>query len=859
MSSGNIRKVDIDSEVQQSYLDYAMSVIVARALPDARDGLKPAQRRILFAMHDMGLSPRTAFKKSARIVGEVLGKYHPHGDAAVYETMARMAQDFSMRYRTVEGQGNFGSVDGDPPAAMRYTEARLADISAELLADLEKETVAFQPNFDGSLTEPDVLPAAIPNLLVNGATGIAVGMATSIPPHNLGEVIEALVFILRSWSKLDDISVDDLVRFIAGPDFPTGGLVLDPAGSEEGLMAAYGTGRGKVTVRARAHIEEMERGRSRILVTELPYQVNKASLLERIADLVREGTVEGIADLRDESDRQGMRIVIEISRTADAGKVLRDLYKRTPMESTFSIILLALVNGEPHMLTLKQSLRVFVDHRLDVMRKRSAFELSRAKERAHILEGLRVALKNLEEVIRLIRSAKDSEEARTKLQKRFRLSEAQANAILDMPLRRLAALEREKIELEYKEKLALIKHLEKLLASPKMLREAVVEDLQRIKKQYGDPRRSVIVRGWEEKKEASPTIESTAPAQDVWISLLAGGQLARLDSAAGKSSGAGKLPASFGKEPPKFVLRANTNDVLYLFTEKGRAAAVPVHAIPARETPEEGAPFSTLCGLEPPSRVIAGLAVSPAQEEVEDPRCVLLVTRRGMVKKTSVQELPGASSQVFNAVKVAPEDAVCAVRLLSGKDDILLVTSSGMSIRFSEEEVRPMGWAAAGVSGIKITKPDDQIVTALVPHPKWEVFLATSNGYAKRVPVAQYPKQGRYGVGAVTWKVSARTGPVLGAMAGVEEDRGAWILKGGNSKTCRLGDAARRGRPAAGKLLLKLKKGEALEKFISIDSKAATVAVNLAKKKVVTKFSTSRAGRKKAKPATGKRPSRKKK
>jgi DNA gyrase subunit A len=808
MSFGNVRKVDIDREVQQAYLDYAMSVIVARALPDARDGLKPVQRRILYAMHDMHLSPRTPFKKSARIVGEVLGKYHPHGDAAVYETMARMAQDFSMRYRTVDGQGNFGSVDGDPPAAMRYTEARLADISAELLVDLEKDTVAFLPNFDGSLTEPEVLPAAVPNLLVNGATGIAVGMATSIPPHNLGEVIDALVFLLRSWGRVEDVSVDELMKHITGPDFPTGGLILDPAGTEEGLMAAYGSGRGKVSVRARAHIEDTARGRSRILVTELPYQVNKASLMERIADLVRDGTVEGIADLRDESDRQGMRIVIEVSRTGDASTVLRDLYKRTPMESTFSIILLALVNGEPRMLTLKQSLRVFLDHRLDVMRRRSVYDLARAKERAHILEGLRVALKNLEEVIRLIRSAKDSDEARQKLQKRFRLSEVQANAILDMPLRRLAALEREKIELEYKEKIALIKQLEKLLSSPKMMREAVAEDLLRIKKQYADPRRSVIVRGWESKTKGgnSPALVSTAPAQDVWISLMAGGQLARMESA--------KPPASFGKETPKFVLRANTHDVLYLFTEKGRAAAVPVHAIPARETPEEGVPFSTVCALETPSRVIAGLAVSQPAEE--DSRCVLLVTKKGMLKKTSVAELPGASSQVFNAMKVSPEDSVCAAQVVSGKDEILLVTSTGMSIRFKEEEVRSMGWGAAGVTGIKMTKPEEAVVAALVPQPRKEIFIATRNGQAKRVPIAQYPVQGRHGVGTVTWKVSARTGPVLGAIIGAEDDRAVWVVKDGTARAFKLGDAPRRGRPASGKAIVKLKKGEVLEKIISI-------------------------------------------
>ncbi|MGB7539103.1 MAG: DNA topoisomerase (ATP-hydrolyzing) [Anaerolineales bacterium] len=810
-NQGTIRKVDIDREVQQSYLDYAMSVIVARALPDARDGLKPVQRRILYAMNDMSLSASNAYKKSARIVGEVLGKYHPHGDMAVYETMARMAQDFSMRYMLVDGQGNFGSVDGDPPAAMRYTEARLAPIAMEILTDLEKDTVAYSQNFDGSLKEPDVLPAAVPNLLVNGATGIAVGMATSIPPHNLGEVCDALVFMLRSWSRLDEISVEELTRHISGPDFPTGGLILDPAGSEEGLLAAYGSGRGKITVRARTHVEETTRGRSRILVTELPYQVNKAALLERIAELVRDGTVEGIADLRDESDRRGMRVVIDLMRTSDARQVLRDLYKRTPMETTFSINLLALVNNEPRMLTLKQALRVFLDHRLDIIRKRSAYDLARAKDRAHILEGLRVALKNLDEVIRLIRGAKDPDEARAKLQKRFKLSEIQANAILDMPLKRLAALEREKIELEYREKIALIKQLEKILASPKLLRQVLVDDLLRVKKQYADPRRSIIVRGWEAEPEAPVTAEDAEPATESWIVFLRGGELSRLT--------ASKPPAAFTKNPPRFVLKATSRDILYLFTEKGRAASIPVHTIPAREHPKDGVPFPTLCALEAPSRVIAGLAVAPAEEDAgEDTRSILLATRKGLIKKTLVRDLPGSSSQVLQAMKVAPEDSVGWALTLSGKDDILMATSAGMSIRFREDEIRSTGWGTAGVMGIRLTRPDEQIVMTAAPAAREEILLVSDAGQAKRTPAALYPVQGRYGVGIATWKTGGKA-RLIGGFAGTQQDKLALVWKDGQSRVLSLDEVPKRGRPGVGKSILPKKTAGILDAVVPIPIK----------------------------------------
>src|SRR5512133_1884684 len=520
MELGLIKK--IDNDMQQAYLDYAMSVIVARALPDARDGLKPVQRRILYAMYDMGIRADSAYKKSARIVGEVLGKYHPHGVSAVYEAMARMAQDFSLRTLLVDGQGNFGSVDGDPPAAMRYTEARLSAAAVDMLLDLNKDTVDFTGNFDDTLEEPGVLPAALPNLLVNGATGIAVGMATSIPPHNLGEIVDAIVYMLERWDKLDDIDVEQLMKFVKGPDFPTGGLIIEEKG-DEGIESAYGTGRGRITVQAKAHVEEMERGKNRIIVTELPYMVNKSSLIERIAELAREGHLEGLSDLRDESDRQGMRIVLEMTKNAEPEVVLAALYKRTPMQTTFGINLLALVDGEPRTLTLKQALRVYVEHRITVIKRRAEFDLAKAKARAHILEGYMVALKNLDEIIELIRSASDVDAARSKLMKRYKLGELQANAILDMQLRRLAALERKKIETEYKEVNATIKDLTDLLKNPKRMRAVVADELLKVKEAYGDRRRTQIISLKAGKAAKLLTATDLIPEQTVWVGVTEDG------------------------------------------------------------------------------------------------------------------------------------------------------------------------------------------------------------------------------------------------------------------------------------------------------------------------------------------------
>jgi DNA gyrase subunit A len=797
MEVGMVRSIDIDREMQQAYLDYAMSVIVARALPDARDGLKPVHRRILYAMYDMGLRPETVFKKSARIVGEVLGKYHPHGDMAVYEAMARMAQDFSMRCMLVEGQGNFGSVDGDPPAAMRYTEARLAAPAMEMLADIRKNTVDFSDNFDGSLQEPDVLPAAVPNLLVNGATGIAVGMSTNIPPHNLGEVVDALVYMLDNWELMDDVNIENLMRFIQGPDFPTGGLIVQDT-HEDDLTVAYGTGRGKITVQARAHIEEISRGRTRILVTELPYMTNKSSLIERIAELAREGRLEGIADLRDESDRHGMRIVIELTKTAEPEKVLHDLYKSTPMRSTFGIILLALVDGEPRMLSLKQALRIYLEHRLVVVRRRLEFDLEKARARAHILEGLRVALKHLDEIIELIRKSPDADVARERLMKRYKLSEIQAQAILDMQLRRLAALERKKIEDEYKEILAQIKTLEGLLRSPGRMRAVVADELRQVKEAYSDRRRTQIARLGAGSKSLIPvlTAANLLPEREVWVTATANGLVARtLDE---------KPPRPSGLAAPRFLLQVNTRDTLFLVSSQGDAAGIPIEALPEAENSQDGAPVHKVSALPEGSQLAAMFTLPPKDERLAGWN-LFTTTRQGLVKKTAIDELPGPTGKPFTLVKVNEDDALGWVHLTDGKAEVLLLTADGMAIRFPEEEVRPMGMVAAGVGGIKLGARDEVIGMALIP-AKGEVLMVAADGKAKRVAVDQFPRQGRHGQGVIAWKLP-RTTQVAGMAVGKPNLRVTLHLDKLAPKSMRLDEAPLQGRAAAGKPVIEFKSG----------------------------------------------------
>jgi DNA gyrase subunit A len=850
MELGIVRKIDIDTEMQQSYLDYAMSVIVARALPDARDGLKPVQRRILYAMYDMGLRADSPYKKSARIVGEVLGKYHPHSDSAVYEAMARMAQDFSLRTLLVDGQGNFGSVDGDPPAAMRYTEARLTNAALDILFDLNKNTVNFTPNFDDTLEEPSVLPSAIPNLLVNGATGIAVGMATSIPPHNLGEVVDALVFMIDRWEKLDDIDVEQLMKFVQGPDFPTGGLIIQEQG-EEGLESAYGSGRGKITVQAKAHVEEMERGKSRIIVTELPYMVNKSSLIERIAELARDGHLEGLSDLRDESDRQGMRIVLEMTKNANPEIVMRDLYKRTPMQTTFSINLLALVDGEPRTLTLKQALRVYVEHRLEVIKRRAQFDLEKAKARAHILEGYLVALKNLDEVIHLIRSASDVETARAKLMKRYKLTELQANAILDMQLRRLAALERKKIETEYKEVTALIKDLTKLLKSPKLMRGVVAEELQKVKAAYADRRRTQIVH-LKEGTKATRTLTAAAdlPQQTVWIGVTDEGLVSRTAD--------DKQPRHSGNDAPRFLVKASTSDTVYFVSKLGKAAAVAAHLIPEAKKLSQGSAYYKVSPLTENDALAAVFALPSNKSALGEETCVITATRFGMIKKSLISELPGPSSQTFTLVKVNEGDRLGWVGLTDGKKkEILLATASGMAIRFKEDDVRPMGLVAAGVNGMKLEERDEVVGMEILP-AEGDIFLLTSEGKAKRVDVKDFPVQGRYGKGVVAWDLPGKV--TLAAIASGKPNYVATVhLSKGAPKSTRLDAAGSRKRASTkGDLIVEVKPGESVvsvnvgwtvERFVALEKKVESGKV---KSRKVESGRKTAAKKKAAKPAARK-------
>ncbi len=854
MELGIVRKIDIDQEMQQAYLDYAMSVIVARALPDARDGLKPVQRRILYAMYDMGIRADTAYKKSARIVGEVLGKYHPHGDSSVYEAMARMAQDFSMRTLLVDGQGNFGSVDGDPPAAMRYTEARLTSAALDILFDLNKDTVNFVPNFDDTLEEPGVLPSAIPNLLVNGASGIAVGMATSIPPHNLSEIVDASIYMIERWEKLDDIDVEQLMKFVQGPDFPTGGLIIQEKG-EEGIESAYGSGRGRVTVQAKAHVEEMERGKSRIIVSELPYQVNKSSLIERIAELARDGHLEGLSDLRDESDRQGMRIVLEMTKNADPEIVLRNLYKRTPMQTTFGINLLALVDGEPRTLTLKQALRVYIEHRIVIVKRRAEFDLEKARARAHILEGYMVALKNLDELINIIRSAPDVETARQKLMKRYKLTELQANAILDMQLRRLAALERKKIETEYKEVTAIIKELTTLLKSPKLMRGVVADELLKVKAAYGDRRRTQIVNLKQGGKStgAALTTRDLLPQQTVWIGVTDDGLVSRTHD--------DKQPKHSGNDAPRFLVKASTTDTIYFVSKLGKAAEVAAHLIPETNKLSQGSMYYKVSPLTETDPLAAVFSLPANKSSLGAETCVITATRFGMVKKSLISELPGPSSQTFILVRVNEGDRLGWVGLTDGKKkEILLATSSGMAIRFKEDDVRPMGLVAAGVNGIKLDDKDEVVGMEILP-AEGEIFLLTSDGKAKRVDQKDFPAQGRYGKGVNAWDLSGKV--TLAAIASGKPNHVATIhMSKGAAKSARLDLAAVRKRASSkGDLVAEVKPGETitglavgwmLERYVKVAEEKAKPEKKEGKKKEVKKAAPAKPsakGKKVSKPA----------
>ena len=800
MEIGNVQPVDIDEEMRSAYLDYAMSVIVARALPDARDGLKPVQRRILYAMNELGLRPNSPYKKSARIVGEVLGKYHPHGDAAVYAAMARMAQDFSLRYTLVDGQGNFGSIDGDSPAAMRYTEARLAAIATELLTDIDKDTVDWSDNFDGSLEEPQVLPGRLPGLLVNGASGIAVGMATSIPPHNLGEVCAALSFLIDHWDERDDVSVEDLVKLIPGPDFPTGGVIL----GDEGIRQAYATGRGQTVVRALTHLEEMAGGRHRIVITQLPYQVNKSNLLERIASLVRDGRLDDISDLRDESDRRGMSIVVELKRGAQPRKVLNRLLKYTPLQSTFGVQLLALVNGEPRLLSLKRALEVYVEHRQEVIVRRSRFELGRAQARAHVLEGLKVALDHLDEVITTIRQSPDADTARTRLMEGFDLTEVQAQAILDMQLRRLAALERQKIDEEYEDLIRRIAYLEDLLASPRKILALIRTDLDELQQTYGDERRTRIATG----VSADLDEEDLVADEEVLISITNRGYVKRVPAQTYRAQGRGGRGvlgmATREEDSVLYFFSARTLDSVLFFSNLGKVYMERVYQVPAAERTARGVLLASIIALDARERVTAAVAVS----DFEEARFLTMVTAGGRVKRTPLSEFASVRPSGLIAVNLDEGDELGWVRLTPGDAELILATREGQALRFREDEARPMGRAAAGVNGIRL-EPGDRVASAAVVLPGADLLIVTEKGYGKRTPLDEFRVQGRYtkGVRCIGGQRKTR-GPVAAARVVCPADEVTFISKDGMALRAVVESIPQMGRAARGAKVMGLKEGD---------------------------------------------------
>ncbi|MCZ8517455.1 DNA gyrase subunit A [Paenibacillus filicis] len=759
-SRSQIKEIDIGHEMRTSFMDYAMSIIVSRALPDVRDGLKPVHRRILFAMSELGMAPDKPHKKSARIVGEVIGKYHPHGDSAVYETMVRMAQDFSLRYMLVDGHGNFGSIDGDMAAAMRYTESRLSKIAMELLRDLNKETVDFIPNYDGEENEPAVLPARFPNLLVNGSSGIAVGMATNIPPHNLSEVIDGIQQMIDN----PEVTSLELMKSIKGPDFPTGGYIL----GREGIKQAYSTGRGSVTMRAKASIED-HNGKARIIVDELPYQVNKARLIEKIAELVREKKIDGITDLRDESDRNGMRIVIELRRDVNPNVVLNNLYKHTAMQSNFGIIMLALVKGEPKVLGLRDMLFHYLEHQKEVIRRRTEFELKKAEARAHILEGLRIALDHLDEVIALIRASRTTEEARDGLINRFTLSYDQAQAILDMRLQRLTGLERDKIEEEYAELLKKIAEYKEILANEHLVLNIISEELREIKEKFGDERRSEITIG-----EESIEDEDLIPQDDVVITISHTGYIKRLPVSTYRSQKrGGKGVIGMDTKDNDFVEHlfvTNTHHFLMFFTNKGKVYRLKAYEIPDLSRTARGTPIINLIQIEQGETVNAVIPV----ESFDSDKFLFFATKNGLVKKTPLDDYGNIRKGGLIAVNLREDDDLIGVRLTDGNQSIIMGTKLGMSIHFPEQDVRAMGRSATGVKGIHLDE-DDAVIDMDVVQENNSVLIVTSKGYGKRTPVEDYRLQSRGGKGIKTLNVTSKNGPVVGLKV-VREDEDLMII-----------------------------------------------------------------------------------
>ncbi len=755
---GRVDPRSIVEEVSESYLDYAMSVIVSRALPDVRDGLKPVHRRILYAMWNIGLKPGAKFRKSANVVGEVMAKYHPHGDAAIYDSMVRMAQDFAMRYMLVHGQGNFGSMDGDSAAAMRYTEAKLRSISELMLGDIERDTVDFVPNYDGAHKEPTVLPAALPNLLLNGTLGIAVGMATNIPPHNLGEVCDAIIHLIGN----KDCSVEDLCQFVKGPDFPTGGIVYDV----KEIRKAYATGKGGIVMRARTDIVETKNG-FHIVVTEVPYAVNKAQLLEKIADMVREKKIEGIKDLRDESNKEGVRVVIELKRDAYPKKVLNKLFSSTQLQETFHVNMLALDGGiQPRIMNLKAMLEAYVKHRQEVVRRRTEYDLLRAKERAHILKGLQIALDNLDAVIKTIKASKDKDEAKRNLVKKFRMDEIQAQAVLDMRLQQLANLEAKKITDELKEKLALIKALEEILESPKRILGIIKDEVSGLKEKFGDERKTQIVAHGVKEFSAEDFVANEAAI----VMLTADGYIKRVhpDTFKAQSRGGKGVMGLATKEEDivSQMFTTNTHADLLFFTTRGRVFQLKAYDVPVASRTSKGQAIVNFLQLAPNEKVSSVMAVA----ELADSKYLVMVTRKGVIKKTELAEFKDVRRSGLIAIKIKPEDNLEWVKPSGGADDIMLVTAQGQSIRFSEKDVRPMGRTASGVTGMRLKGNDDSVVGMDAVDGKaadkgaFDLMVVMEHGYGKRTNLNEYKTQGRAGSGIKTAEVTSKTGPIVQAL-----------------------------------------------------------------------------------------------
>jgi len=747
---GKIKNVEIESEMQESYLSYAMSVIIGRALPDIRDGLKPVHRRILYAMYDMGMRHNSQYKKCARIVGEVLGKYHPHGDTAVYESLVRMAQDFSMRYPLIDGHGNFGSVDGDSPAAMRYTEARLAEIAEELLADIDKETVTFMDNFDSSLKEPSILPSKIPNLLINGSSGIAVGMATNIPPHNLNEVVDAIIFYIDH----KDATVKDLMKKIKGPDFPTGGIIM----GIDGIKEAYETGKGRVKIRGRVHLEQPTKGKTQIIISEIPYEVKKSNLIANIAQLVREKKIDGISDLRDESDKSGMRIAIDLRKDVVPQVIVNYLYKNTQLETTFGIIMLSLVDGVPKTLNLKGIIQEYVKHRFTVVVNRSKYELRIAQERLHIVKGLLIALDNLDEVISTIRSSKDVPTAKERLIKKFKLTEIQAQAILDMRLQRLTGLEREKVKKEAKELEEKIKKLKELLGSDALIYNVIKEELIEIKNKYGDERRTEI-----NLSDEDIDIEDLIAEEENVISITHSGYIKRVPlTTYRKQKRGGKGVTGLNLKEDDFVEHlfiSSTHHYVMFFSNFGKVYRLKVHELPEGSRTSKGKAIVNLLPFKPQERVAAIIAT----KEYNENEYLIMATKKGMIKKTPLIEYDSSRKDGITAINLMDGDELIGVEKSNGNDEIIMVTKNGQAIRFSETDCRPMARATQGVKGMKLSKNDSVLAMMVSKGVGEDLFVITENGFAKRTPVSEYPKQKRGGVGVKTVKLTEKKGKVAGA------------------------------------------------------------------------------------------------